>query len=143
MLSPDSRTVAFELLRAPAGYDLDFALLTTYTLDLEALLALPLSVIARADKGVEDLLADPLLLLEALRQAGERIHVFVDQAGIAIPRNRRELYAMLEPSVHPVRAPGGGAFHPKVWVLRFLAEDERCFFREVLLRAEDFRPKAA
>ena len=133
MLSPDSRTVAFELLRAPAGYDLDFALLTTYTLDLEALLALPLSVIARADKGVEDLLADPLLLLEALRQAGERIHVFVDQAGIAIPRNRRELYAMLEPSVHPVRAPGGGAFHPKVWVLRFLAEDEPPLLRVAVL----------
>ena len=31
MLSPDSRTVAFDLLRPPAGYDLDFALVTTYT----------------------------------------------------------------------------------------------------------------
>ena len=40
MLSPDSRTVAFDLLRPPAGYDLDFALVTTYTLNLEALLAL-------------------------------------------------------------------------------------------------------
>lgn len=122
MLSPDSRTVAFELLRAPAGYDLDFTLLTTYTLDLEALLALPLSVVSRADKGIEYLLADPLLLLEALRQAGKRIHLFVDRAGIAVPRTRRELYAMLESSVHPVRAPGGGVFHPKVWVARFTAE---------------------
>ena len=123
MLSPDSRTVAFDLLRPPAGYNLDFALVTTYTLNLEALLALPLGLVARADNGLEDLLADPLLLLEALRRAGERVHVFVDRAGIAIPRKRRELYAMLEPSVHPVRAPGGGAFHPKVWVLRFLSEE--------------------
>ena len=133
MLSPESRTVAFELLRPPTGYDLDFALLTTYTLDLEALLALPLGVIARADRGVEDLLADPLLLLEALREAGERIHVFVDRAGIAIPRQQRELYAMLEPSVHPVRAPGNGAFHPKIWVLRFLAEDEPTLLRIAVL----------
>ena len=133
MLSPESRTVAFELLRPPTGYDLDFALLTTYTLDLEALLALPLGVIARADRGVEDLLADPLLLLEALRQAGERIHVFVDRAGIAIPRQQRELYAMLEPSVHPVRAPGNGAFHPKIWVLRFLAEGEPTLLRIAVL----------
>lgn len=133
MLSPDSRTVAFELLRAPAGYDLDLALLTTYTLDLEALLALPLGVIARADRGVEDLLEDPLLLLEALRQAGERIHVFVDRAGIAVPRTKRDLYAMLEPSVHPVRAPGGGAFHPKVWMLRFLAENEPPLLRVAVL----------
>ena len=133
MLSPDSRTVAFDLLRPPAGYELDFALLTTYTLDLEALLALPLGLVARADNGLEDLLSDSLLLLEALRRAGERIHVFVDRAGIAIPRQRRELYALLEPSVHPVRAPGGGAFHPKVWVLRFLSEEGAPLIRVAVL----------
>ena len=133
MLSPDSRTVAFDLLRPPAGYDLDFAVLTTYTLNLEASLALPLGLVARADNGLEDLLADPLLLLEALRRAGERIHVFVDRAGIAVPRQRRELYALLEPSVHPVRAPGGGAFHPKVWALRFLSEDGAILIRVAVL----------
>lgn len=133
MLSPDSRTVAFDLLRPPAGHELDFALLTTYTLDLEALLALPLSLAARSDNGLEDLLADPLLLLEALRRAGERIHVFVDRAGIAIPRARRELYALLEPSVHPVRAPGGGAFHPKVWMLRFVSENGAPLIRVAVL----------
>ena len=133
MLSPESRTVAVELLRPPVGYNLNFALLTTYTLDLETLLALPLGVIARADGSVEDLLADPLLLLEALREVGERIHVFVDRAGIAIPRDRRELYAMLEPSLHPVRAPGNGAFHPKVWVLRFLAEGKPPLLRVAVL----------
>ena len=133
MLSPESRTVAVELLRPPVGYDLNFALLTTYTLDLETLLALPLGVIARADGCVEDLLADPLLLLEALREVGERIHVFVDRAGIAIPRGRRDLYAMLEPSLHPVRAPGNGAFHPKVWVLRFLAEKKPPLLRVAVL----------
>ncbi len=133
MLSPDSRTVAFDLLRPPAGYDLDFALLTTYTLDLEALLALPLGIVARVDNGLEELLADPLLLLEALRRAGERIHVFVDRAGIAIPRQRRELYTMLEQSVHPVRAPGSGAFHPKVWLLRFISEDGEILIRVAVL----------
>ncbi len=133
MLSPDSRTVAFDLLRPPAGHELDFALLTTYTLDLEALLALPLGLVARSDNGLEELLADPLLLLEALRRAGERIHVFVDRAGIAIPRTRRELYALLEPSVHPVRAPGGGAFHPKVWVLRFVSENGASLIRVAVL----------
>ncbi len=133
MLSPDSRTVAFDLLRPPTGHELDFALLTTYTLDLEALLALPLGLVARSDNGLEDLLADPLLLLEALRRAGERIHVFVDRAGIAIPCTRRELYALLEPSVHPVRAPGGGAFHPKVWVLRFLSENGAPLIRVAVL----------
>ena len=115
MLSPDSRTVAFELIRAPNGYRLDFALLTTYTLDLEALLMLPLSVLAHPDRGMEELLADLLSLHQALRDAGDRVHVFVDEAGIAIPGKALPLYAMLESSVHAVRAPHGGAFHSKVW----------------------------
>ena len=125
MLSPQARTVAMELLRPPPGLRLDLAVLTTYTLDLEALLALPLAAMAHADGGVEKLLEDPLLLLQALREAGDRIHVFVDETGIAVPRRERELYATLEESVHPVRAPGGGVFHPKVWLARFTSGDER------------------
>ena len=42
------------------------------------------------------------------------MHAFVDEKGIAIPRGARALYSMLESSVHPVRAPNRGAFHPKV-----------------------------
>ena len=123
MLPPDSRTTAFELLHPPDGYRLDFAVLTTYTLDLEALLVLPLSVLAHPEGGLEALLADPLRLHQAIRDAGDRVHVFVDATGIAIPTGARSLYSMLEPSVHPVRAPNGGIFHPKVWVARFTAVD--------------------
>ena len=129
MLSPDAREVATDILRPPAGYRLDCTVMTTYSLDLEVLLALPLAVLAQADGGVEELLEDPLLLLEALREASGRVHVFVDEAGIALPSVQRQLYAALEPSVHPVRAPGGGAFHPKVWVARFESDE-----REPLLR---------
>ena len=133
MLATDARTVAIDLLRPPPGRRLDFALLTTYALDLEVLLALPLGVLAHADGGVEELLCDPLLLLQAIREAGDRVHVFVDEAGIAIPRKERALYAMLESSVHPVRAPNAGAFHPKVWVARFIAEDEAPLLRVAVL----------
>ena len=121
MLLPDSRTVAFELIRPPSRYRLDFAVLTTYTLDLEALLALPVSLLSHPDGGLEELLADPLRLHQAIREAGDRVHAFVDETGIAIPRGARPLYSMLEPSVHAVRAPNGGRFHPKVWVARFTA----------------------
>lgn len=124
MLDPEARAVAFELIRPPPGQRLDFAVLTTYTLDLEALLVLPLSVLAHPDGDFEALLAEPLWLHQAIREAGDRIHVFVDETGIAIPRGARPLYAMLEGSVHAVRAPHGGVFHPKVWVVRFAPEDE-------------------
>ncbi|MCG5534019.1 phospholipase D family protein [Halorhodospira sp. 9621] len=124
MLSPDARQVATEVLRPPAGYTLDRTVLTSYSLDLEVVLALPLAVLAQSDRGVEELLEDPLLLLEALREASGRVQVFVDASGIALPRVQRELYAALEASVHPVRAPGQGVFHPKVWVARFTGEQD-------------------
>ena len=124
MLLPDSRTTAFELIRPPGGYRLDFAVLTTYTLDLEALLVLPLSMLAHPDGGLDELLADPLRLHQGIRDAGDRVHAFVDETGIGVPRSARPLYSMLESSVHAVRAPGRGAFHPKVWVARFAAQDE-------------------
>ena len=63
MLAPDSRTVAVDLLRPPPGFELDVAVLTTYSLDLETVLALPLAVLAQAEHGVEALLEDPLMLI--------------------------------------------------------------------------------
>ena len=134
MLSPDARAVAFELIRAPDGYRLDFAVLTTYTLDLEALLVLPLSILAHQDESMEELLADPVRLHQALRDAGDRVHVFVDETGIGVPRAVRALYAMLEPGVHGVRAPGRGSFHAKVWVARFTAIDDAQQDQPPLLR---------
>lgn len=122
MLSPHHRAIAMDLLRPPSGFRIDQAVLTTYSLDLDVLLALPLAVLAHSDRGVEELLDDPMLVLEALREAGERVHVLVDEGGIAIPQTNRALYSLLEPCVHPVRAPGGGVFHPKLWVVRFIDE---------------------
>jgi len=122
MLAPDSRTVATEILRPPAGFALEHAAITTYSLDLDVLLALPLAVLAQSDQGIEELLADPMLTLEALREAGQRLDIFVNETSIAVPHTNRALFAMLEQCVHPVRAPNGGAFHPKVWVVRFVGE---------------------
>jgi hypothetical protein len=129
MLSPDQRAVAMELLRPPAGFRIDQIVLTSYSLDLDVLLALPLAVLAHSDRGVDELLEDPMMVIEALREAGERLHVFVDEGGIAVPHANRALYTLLETCVHPVRAPGGGAFHPKVWLVRFVDEDQQPLIR--------------
>jgi hypothetical protein len=129
MLSPDSRTVATEILRPPAGFALEHAAITTYSLDLDVLLALPLAVLAQSDQGIEELLADPMLTLEALREAGQRLDIFVNETSIAVPHTNRALFAMLEECVHPVRAPNGGAFHPKVWVVHFIGESGESMLR--------------
>jgi hypothetical protein len=134
MLSPEARTIATEILRPPSGYSLDYAAITTYSLDLDVILALPLAVMAQSEQSVEDLLADPMLTLEALRGAGKRLDIFVDEASIAVPHTNRDLYALLEDCVHPARAVNGGAFHPKIWIVRFLsASKEATLIRVAVL----------
>jgi len=134
MLSPEARTIATEILRPPTGYSLDYAAITTYSLDLDVILALPLAVMAQSEQSVEDLLADPILTLEALRGAGKRLDIFVEEASIAVPHTNRDLYALLEDCVHPARAVNGGAFHPKIWIVRFLsASKEATLIRVAVL----------
>lgn len=126
MLEPSARTLLLEALQPPAGYRLDRAITTTFTLDLLALLTAPLafSLMDVASPDDDESPADPLALLDAARRHAERITVFADAGHILVPRSGQPLFALLERSVVPVRAPrSGGLFHPKVWLVRYAADD--------------------
>lgn len=123
MLAYDNRAVALELLRPPSRSRLDFAVVLSYTLNLEALLALPLAVVSHQEAGIDELLQDPIRLLQSLRDVGDRIHVFVDETGVHVPQRQHPVFVALEDSVHLVRAPNGGVFHPKLWIARFVTSD--------------------
>lgn len=133
MLEPDSRTLLFDCLRPPSGFHLDEAIGTTYTLDLYALLGVPLAF-AFEDAVLEDGSPDPLATLEALRRNAARIHIFCQAGAIQVPRGQQRLFAFLEECVHPVMpATQSGVFHPKVWMLRFVGPENRFVYRLVCL----------
>ncbi|MCY3540417.1 MAG: phospholipase D family protein [Gammaproteobacteria bacterium] len=133
MLAYDNRAVALELLRPPTGSKLDFAVVLSYTLNLEALLALPLAVVSHQEAGVDELLQDPIRLLQSLREVGDKIHVFVDETGVHVPQRRHPVFVALESCVHLVRAPNSGVFHPKLWVARFIQSDGTPCIRVAIL----------
>lgn len=121
MLTPDDRSLLVDLLSAPDGYRLDTAVATTFTLDLTALLAVPLAF-AGADLSSG---ADPLTALQAVRQHSNRIDVFCQGGNIVVPKKANDLLSFLEPMVHQVGRPQPGRlFHPKLWVLRFVHVDD-------------------
>jgi hypothetical protein len=135
MLRPDERQHLLELLRPPAGCKLDVAVGTTYSLDLISALMLPLSF-AFFDWEHEDggLVADPLALLEALRRYGDRFTIFCQSGQIKLPAKYPPLVTFLEPCVYDVKAPDAdGVFHPKVWALRFIADDGAIRYRVLCL----------
>ncbi len=135
MLNPHDRALLFPSLRPPAGYELDFAIGTTFSLDLIALLAAPMAFTLfdwedREGKPV----ADPLALLEALRRYASRILIFGQIGQIKIPPGNQPLLAHLEAAVIQLqKRDSAGVFHPKVWLLRFTAADAPVQYRLLCL----------
>ncbi len=121
MLEPQTRAALTEQLAPPPGFELGHAVGTTFTLDLETALTVPLSFASHRLTAADGNLG----ILDAIRRAADRIDVFA-QAGEISMRGRTDLVAFLEQIVHPVSVPRG-LFHPKVWFLEYVRGDERAY----------------
>lgn len=133
MLEPNHRQLLLDCLQPPDGFELDQAVGSTYSLDLYALLSVPVAFSFRAAMSEEGS-ADPLARLEALRRFAERIHVFCQAGEIHVPSGQEQLFAYLEDSVIGVAPVSeAGVFHPKVWFLRFSGPDDTVVYRFICL----------
>lgn len=135
MLRPNDRAHLLELLRPPSGSQLDLAVGTTFSLDLISALMLPLSfAFFDWEQPDGELTNNPLALLEALRRYRDRFTVFCQSGQIRLPPKYPPLLTFLEPCIYDVEPPDReGVFHPKVWALRFLAEDGSVRYRVLCL----------
>jgi len=137
MLAPVDRRLLLDVLAPPDGYSLDHGVGTTYTLDLLALLRVPLAATTLPWSGSGGgPVNNPFALLTALRRNAGRISLFCHAGATKVPANHIPLLAFLENSVHPVTPPmPGGVFHPKCWLLRFAPEyeDEPVRYRLLVL----------
>jgi hypothetical protein len=129
VLAPDDRLTLLDALRPPAGYEVGCAVGTTFSLNLDAALTAPAAFALHAvTDATESRDVEPLELLDSIRRHAGRYTVFFQAGQIPVPTHRR-LFAYLEGALIPVIAPGGGVFHPKVWVLRFDASDAPSTYR--------------
>lgn len=130
MLVPDRNRLDYgEQLIAPEGYELTHAIATTYSLDLNTLLTVPIAMCFghTLEGSVEHM---RIALLEALGMLGDKLTVFYQQGNIKLPDKYNSLFGLLEDSLVPV-VPNAGelnsafsSFHPKLWLLRFKSPDE-------------------
>jgi len=130
MLTPDKCRIDYgEQLIAPQGFELSQAIATTYSLDLNTLLTVPIAMCfgQTLEGPIEQ---QRIALLDALGQLKDKLTVFYQQGNIKVPDKYNSLYALLEPSLVPVVPDAGelnsafSSFHPKVWLLRFTAKDD-------------------
>jgi len=133
MLEPKHRSLLLDNLRPPAGYQLDRAIGATFSLDLQALLTVPLAF-AMFDASTDDATADIIALLEATRRHAGRMSIFCQAGRISLPKSYSKILTNVERSIHEVSAPlAGGVFHPKVWAIRFTTDDGPTQYRLLVL----------
>jgi hypothetical protein len=136
MLDAHDRRLLLDALRPPEGYTLDEGIGTTFSLDLLALLTAPLgfTMLELQDSPSGEIgEADALLLLKTIRQYADRLTIFCQAGRIAVPRGQGRLLANLEQSVVEVTPPTSGVFHPKVWALRYVADEGPVRYRLLVL----------
>lgn len=134
-LTPETRVLLTDALRPPAGYRVDVAVGTTYSLNLTALLLAPLSFALFDSGDTEDIRSlDPIRLLEAVRRYAEHTTVFCQAGAIHVPTQYRSILTFVEDSVREAApADDDGLFHPKMWALRFVDQDLNQLHRVVVL----------
>jgi hypothetical protein len=135
MLNGYDRQLLTQAILPPTGYVFDEALGTTYSLDLLALVAVSL-----AASGVDaEMLEKPepgdaLVLLEAVRRNVRRFTICCQAGAIHVPHEFKDVFLWLEPSVVEVSSPhNNGVFHPKLWLLRFVADSGAVRYRFLCL----------
>ena len=113
--------VIYNEIVATPGYELEFAVGTTYSLDVDAFMAIALSF-ARLGEFTDADFQTPLRLLEGVRKANDRIALFCNRGGMTPPVRKNSLSAMLDKSVFEVANDAWGHelanFHPKIWIIK-------------------------
>ena len=139
MLKPSSDRLDYGKILAPeANYKFDFAIGTTYSLDLDALVGGCIALGLEEDTDSE-LLKNPVYLLEALRTTGHKIALFCEAGQIHYPSKVTPLYMLLEKIVFQVFAKKNSgrkfypSFHPKVWVIRYIDKNENVMYKVAVL----------
>lgn len=131
-LALNDRLLLLDALRPPAGMALDAAVGTSFTLDLAALLAIPVSATLWRDDGRADD-EDGVDVLETIRRYARSTVLFCQAGAISVPPRYRPALTFVEQTVVEVEPPTGGLFHPKTWVVRFASPTGRRHHRVLVM----------
>jgi hypothetical protein len=135
MLEPQKRLSIYDVVRPPAGFTINALVVCTYSASLDTVLSLPAAMLADLPSlGKRRAGVFTAVELAALKRVCERTLVFC-QGGAILPADHLPPAIIeAERMVHEVKAPMGGAFHPKLWVMRFVdAATNRSMLRIAIL----------
>jgi hypothetical protein len=108
-------------VRPPAGFAIDALVACTYSASLDTVLSLPTAMLADLPGlGHRRPGIFTAVELAALKRVCDRTLIFCQGGAIHPAEYLPPAIIEAERMVHEVKAPMGGAFHPKLWVIRFV-----------------------
>jgi hypothetical protein len=120
MLEPQKRLSLYDILRPPAGFAIDLLVACTYSAALDTVLSLPAAMLADLPGIGKRTGTFTAVELAALKRVCDRTFIFCQGGAIHPAEYLPPAIIEAERMVHEVKAPMGGAFHPKLWVIRFV-----------------------
>lgn len=114
--------LVFNQMLCSEGYKIDYAVGTTYSLDLTSFMSLPFSLGFIEDPD-EAMLSSIAYLFTALRMCSNKLAVFCNFSNIKVPDGQKKIfYSLIEKSIFPINAAKKPTdlvnFHPKVWIIQ-------------------------
>jgi len=119
------------IISPPSGFVFDRAVATTYSLDMTALLAIPIALVYA--KNLDDR-ENWMNLFDSLQKTSNAIKVYCQMSKIKDPINSNKFFSFIDESFYQVLPESPGvSFHPKIWVLRFKGPEKQILYRLIIL----------
>lgn len=120
MLDTNNRLNFGAVLRPFDGYEMDYALGTTYSLSLESLMFIPVTLFWGSNFNTnEQVITNEML--EALTKVPDKVKVFCQRGKIEKPAFYHEILAFWEKSIEQIQMETAyQSFHPKIWLIRYI-----------------------
>jgi hypothetical protein len=133
MLQPNKDRLDYgNLLMPPEGFQLDNAIATSYSLDLDALISIPIALYFAHSLDI-NAKQDVVQVLESIRRASDTVKVFCQKGQIKVPTAQHRLYSFIEPCIIQVPPTQIESFHPKIWVIRYKNNHKEIKYRVLVL----------
>ena len=124
------------LLMPPTGYELNRAVATTYSLDLETLTAATIAL--GVQENTDSVVAEtPIAMLRTLQKVTDKVVIFCESGQTKIPNKPSPLILLLDKMIVPVALTTSNgsypSFHPKTWTIEYENVDGEKLFRFIVL----------
>ncbi len=114
--------VVFQGNLCDTGYTVEFAVGTTYSLDLDTFMSLPFALKFHEEPDEKMREDHPCqyahYVFSALRLCSDRLAVFCNYSDIKVPVREQKIHALMDSVIFPVPLGAKRNFHPKIWVVK-------------------------